>query len=158
MTIKFNKERFEIMSNMLSIDKQREIVAAAETVWNVLIDPDFIKQWLGVTIKTDWKIGHPISFSFSWDGKVFEDKGHLLELEAPKVFSYDYWSGLSGTDDTPENYSIIKFTLLNQDNKTILKLKHSNFCTWTMYEHSDKNWEETLDSIKKIAERESIIN
>ncbi|WP_261303674.1 SRPBCC family protein [Paenibacillus andongensis] len=146
------------MSSMLSIDKQREIVATKETVWHVLTNPDFIKQWLGVTMKTNWIVGQPISFSFTWEGKAFEDKGHLLELEAPKVFSYNYWSGFSGTDDNPENYSVIRFTLLNQDNNTILKLKHSNFSTGTMYEHSDKNWEETLDSIKKIAEREFFVD
>jgi hypothetical protein len=44
-------------------------------------------------------------------------------LEALKVFSYNYWSGFSGTDDSPENYSIISFTLFNQDDHTILKLK-----------------------------------
>ncbi|RCX23687.1 activator of Hsp90 ATPase-like protein [Fontibacillus phaseoli] len=146
------------MSSMLSIEKQREVVATTETVWNVLINPDFIKQWLGVTIKTNWIVGQPISFSFTWEGKAFEDKGYLLELDAPKVFSYNYWSGFSGTYDTPENYSIITFTLFNQDNITILKLKHSNFSTGTMYEHSDKNWEETLDTIKKMAESESFLD
>jgi hypothetical protein len=89
----------------------------------LLTNPDFIKQWLGVTIQTSWIVGQPISFTFTWEGKAFEDKGNLLELEALKVFSYNYWSGFSGTDDSPENYSIISFTLFNQDDHTILKLK-----------------------------------
>lgn len=53
----------------LSIEKQREISATTETVWNVLTNPEFIKQWLGVTVKTDWSVGSPITFSFTWDGK-----------------------------------------------------------------------------------------
>ncbi|MCY9670052.1 SRPBCC domain-containing protein [Paenibacillus alginolyticus] len=142
------------MSNNLSIEKQRKIHATAKTVWNILTNPVSIKQWLGVTIQTDWMVGHPISFSFTWDGKAFEDKGHLLKLEALQTFAYDYWSGFSGTADSPENYSMIEFTLKDNENKTMLKLNHSNFSTLTMYEHSDKNWEETLDTIKKLAEEE----
>ena len=145
----------ESMNDNLCIEKQREIHAAPQTVWNVLTGPDFIKVWLGVTIGTDWQIGHPITFSFTWDGKAFEDKGNLLALEAPITFSYDYWSGLSGTTDSPENYSVIRFTLDEKDQTTILHLHHSNFSTPTMYEHSDRNWEETLDTVKKLAEAHS---
>lgn len=79
----------------LSIEKQREISAATETVWNVLTNPDFIKQWLGVTVNTDWNVGCSITFSFTWDGTEYEDKGHILEYEPQSVFSYDYWSGFS---------------------------------------------------------------
>ncbi|GEN89653.1 SRPBCC family protein [Oceanobacillus sojae] len=136
----------------LSIEKQREISAATETVWNVLTNPDFIKQWLGVTVNTDWNVGCSITFSFTWDGTEYEDKGHILEYEPQSVFSYDYWSGFSGTPDSPENYSIITFNLSNNSKHTTLRLKHSNFATPTMYEHSDKNWEETIEVIKKLAE------
>lgn len=139
------------MSN-ISIEKQRKISATTKTVWNVLTNPDFIKQWLGVTVKTDWTIGSPITFSFSWEGKEYEDKGHVLKYELQSIFSYDYWSGFSGTTDSPENYSIIEFNLNNNGEQTTLRLKHSNFSTPTMYEHSDKNWEETLDVITRLAE------
>ena len=76
-----------------------------------------------------------------------------LNMNYKSVFEqYDYWSGFSGTTDSPENYSIIEFNLINNGEQTTLRLKHSNFSTPTMYEHSDKNWEETLDVIKKLAE------
>ncbi|WP_367398131.1 SRPBCC domain-containing protein [Paenibacillus sp. MSJ-34] len=55
----------------------------------------------------------------------------------------------------PENYSIITFSLYEQDNMTVLKLKQSDFATLSMYEHSDKNWEATLDIIKQLSEKES---
>ena len=40
-------------------------------------------------------------------------------------------------------------TLLPADTGTTLKLTHTNFATDTIYQHSDKNWEDTLDRIKK---------
>ena len=140
------------MNSALSIQKQREIHATSQTVWNVLTNPVHIEQWLGVTMKTTWNIGDPISFQFMWKGEAYEDKGHVLQLEAPTVFSYDYWSGFSGMADSPENYSVITFTLTNQDHLTILQLEHCNFATPTMYEHSDRNWEEALNTIVRLAE------
>jgi uncharacterized protein YndB with AHSA1/START domain len=140
------------MTVNLQIEKSRDIKANKKEVWNVLTDSNYIKEWLGVNIETDWKEGSSITFSFSWDGKDFMDKGHVLKLEEPNTFSYDYWSGFSGMPNSPENYSVITFQLSGEHERTTLGLTHSNFSTPTMYEHSEKNWEETLDKIKQLAE------
>jgi hypothetical protein len=58
----------------------------------------------------------------------------------------------SATEDSPENYSVITFDILPNATGTILRLTQSNFSTKLMYTHSDKNWEETMDTIKKLAE------
>ncbi|WFB55698.1 SRPBCC domain-containing protein [Paenibacillus sp. BR1-192] len=137
----------------LIIEKTRDINASKKVVWKVLTDPDSIRDWLGVHIETDWREDSPITFSFSWDGKNLTDKGHILKFMEPDTFSYDYWSWFSGTPDTPENYSIIAFRLFDNHDSTTLVLTHRNFSTPTMYEHSDKNWEETLDKIKLLAEK-----
>ncbi|MCR2805582.1 SRPBCC family protein [Paenibacillus soyae] len=137
----------------LIIEKNRDIKANKHVVWNVLTDPNYIRDWLGVNIETDWREGSTITFSFSWDGKNFTDKGHVLKFKELDTFSYDYWSGFSETPDTPENYSNITFQLFDNHENTTLSLTHRNFSTPTMYEHSDKNWEETLDRIKQLAEQ-----
>ncbi|WP_309119326.1 SRPBCC domain-containing protein [Paenibacillus sp.] len=137
----------------LIIEKTRDIQASKQVVWNVLTDPNYVRDWLGVDMETDWREGSPILFSFSWDGKRLTDKGHVLKYTELDTFSYDYWSELSGTPDSPENYSIIEFQLLKSHDSTTLILSHRNFPTSTMYEHSDNNWEETLDSIKRLAEK-----
>jgi hypothetical protein len=54
--------------------------------------------------------------------------------------------------DRPENYSIIAFELTPKDGLTMMTLTQTNFATETMYEHSDKNWDATLDAMKKIIE------
>lgn len=72
------------------IEKTRDINASNKVVWNVLTDPDYIKDWLGVHIETDWREGSPITFSFSWDGQDFTDKGHVLKFKEADTFSYDY--------------------------------------------------------------------
>jgi hypothetical protein len=89
----------------------------------------------------------------TWQGTEYSDKGTILQLEAKKVFQYNYWSGFSGLPDSVENYSIITFKLAPTTNGTQLTLTHSNFPTEAGYEHSDKNWETVLDSMKSIIEK-----
>lgn len=136
------------------IEKERVIDAEIVRVWNVLTNSTHIEQWLGTKAESDWEKGSPITFLFSWNGKDFKDKGEIITFKENTAFSYTYWSSLSGLPDTQENYSKITFDLKSNDGSTKLTLTHSNFATEAMYEHSDKNWEESLDTIAQIAESE----
>src|SRR5687767_3106058 len=122
----------------MSIDKvlikTTKINASTKKVWDALTNPDLIKQWLfGTNVITDWK------------GTEYKDKGTILQFEREKIFQYNYWSGFSGLPDNIENYSIITFEILPTSNGTQLTLTHSNFPAEIGYEHSDKNWDTTLD-------------
>lgn len=140
------------MSSHLIINKERHINADPKTIWDVLTAPT--TDWNGVTIETrsDWKPNSAIVFSFIWDGKEYADRGIIIEVEPERLFTHTYWSAFSGLPDTEENYSIVQYELVPTDGKTILKLTHSNLATETMYEHSDKNWEDTLDKLKEECE------
>ena len=141
----------------MAIDKilKKAIIINATTseVWNAITNPDLIKEWLfGTKVISEWKVGNPILFTGNWQGTDYADKGTILKFDIEKVFQYNYWSGFSGLPDSSENYSVITFELTSKDNATMLNLMQSNFGTETMYEHSDKNWDETLELIKKIIE------
>ncbi len=44
-----------------------------EQVWQALTDPDLVSQYFrGATVKTDWQVGHPITFTGTWKDKPFE--------------------------------------------------------------------------------------
>jgi len=135
------------------IKKERQIKADPKTIWAVLTNPAEIKQWLGVDTKSEWVPQSDIIFTFTWEGKKYEDKGKLIRFDKERSFAYSYWSGFSGLPDKPENYSKIEFLLEPTKEKTLLKLSHSEFPTEIMYKHSEKNWEETLDMIKKLSEK-----
>lgn len=135
------------------IKKERQIKADLKTVWTVLTNPAEIKKWLGVDTKSNWAPQSDITFTFTWEGKKYEDKGKVIRFDKERSFAYSYWSGFSGLPDQPENYSKVEFLLAPTKEITLLKLSHSEFPTETMYIHSDKNWEETLDMIKELSEK-----
>ena len=140
------------MSKHLIITKERNIVANTKKVWDVLTETT--SNWNGVKINTisEWKPNSDIIFSFVWDGKQYADKGNIIEFVNEKIFSHTYWSAFSGLPDQQENYSKVQYELFSTETGTTLKLTHTNFATQTMYEHSDKNWEDTLDKIKEQCE------
>lgn len=138
--------------NIMEIKKERTIETSPTVVWSVLTKPEHIKKWLGVEAESDWKLNSTLLLKFSWDEKDFVDKGKIIGFDESKLFSYTYWSHFSGLIDQPENYSKIKFELEKKGEKTLLKLTHSDIKNQTMFEHSDKNWVETLNEIKSISE------
>lgn len=140
------------MHKNLILKKERLIASVPARVWTILTNNEWIEQWLGVQMITDWEVGSPIAFTFTWKEKEIKDKGTLLHLEPETKFSYNYWSVFSATPDTPENYSVITFELAPKPEGTLLRLTQSNFSTKQMYTHSDRNWEDTLDTIKKLTE------
>lgn len=144
------------MDAKLIIRKERQIKADTKRVWSILTTPTEIVKWLGVETKSKWTPLSDIIFSFTWDGKEYRDKGKIIRFETEKIFSYSYWSGFSGLPDSPENYSKIDFLLESKESGTTLKLTHSDFATEIMYKHSDKNWEQTLNEIKRLSEEETM--
>jgi uncharacterized protein YndB with AHSA1/START domain len=136
-----------------ALAKSVRIAAAPSAVWEVLTSPDSIERWLGTRVRSSWQVGAPIVFEFSWDGKTFEDRGIVRDIRREEVFAYSYWSGLSGLPDEPQNYSLISFHLSPDGGGTMLSLRHEHIATDRMRDHSDKNWDETLRTIREMAER-----
>lgn len=142
------------MKNNLILKKDLKIETPVAEVWEALTNPAILKQTMfGCDVVTNWKIGSNILFKGNWEGNEFVDKGTILDFQEGRSYEYDYWSNFSGLPDLPENYSIIKFQLDKSDNGTILSLEQRNFATQTMYEHSDKNWDIALNSLKELAEK-----
>jgi uncharacterized protein YndB with AHSA1/START domain len=143
------------MKKNLILTKEKHIEATPSKVWTILTDNQWIEQWLGVQMITDWQTGSPIAFTFVYKDKEVKDKGTLLHLEPGKKLSYNYWSVFSATEDHPENYSEITFTITPAANGILLQMTQSNIASQVMLAHAEKNWTETLDTIKKLAEEET---
>ncbi|MHB1048762.1 MAG: SRPBCC family protein [Bacteroidota bacterium] len=122
-------------------------------VWNALTDPNIIKQYFfGTQTETDWKKGSPIVFRGEWEGKKYEDKGIILDIQPEKRVQYSYWSSMSGTPDRPENYSVITYELTNDGTSTMLTITQDGINTVEQKNHSEKNWKYVMEGMKKLVE------
>ena len=140
-----------------TVKKEIIINASRDEVWQALTDPEMIKTYLfGSDVVTDWEIGHPIVFKGEWEGVFYEDKGTILELIPQKLIKYNYWSSMSGTEDFPENYSVITYHLSEEESGVKLAISQNGFSNQQAYDHSVENWDIVLNSIKGLLEKNEV--
>ena len=118
-----------------------------------MTNPELIKiYFFGTECITDWKKGSQILFKGTWEGKPYEDRGNILDIEKEKFILYNYWSSFSGTEDLPANYSVIKYELASENNGTTFTIIQEGFKTPETLEHSASNWGYVMDGLKKMLE------
>jgi len=129
------------------------INAPASKVWEALTKPELIKQYLfGTEVTTDWRVGSPITYKGEWQGKAYEDKGKILQVEPGKLLVSTFWSSLSGVPDVPENYKTVRYELSPAGGGTKLMITQDNNTTQEEATHSEQNWNMVLDGLKKLLE------
>ncbi|MEI6290366.1 MAG: SRPBCC domain-containing protein [Chloroflexota bacterium] len=129
------------------------INAPAAKVWEALIKPEMIKQYLfGTEVTTDWEIGSPITYRGIWQGKAYEDKGVVVEVVPGEKLVSTFWSALSGLLDVPENYKTVGYELYPEHGLKRLTISQNNNSTQEEADHSSQNWRMVLDGIKKVVE------
>lgn len=143
------------MPKGLVAEVETTIHARADKVWEALTTPALIAQYLfGTHVESNWEVGSPITYKGEWQGKQYEDKGIILELEPEKRFVSTYWSSMSGKPDTEENYSTVIYELTAEDDDaTTLKITQDNNATEESREHSEKNWASVLKGLKEMLEK-----
>ena len=130
------------------------INAPVTKVWDALVEPEAIKQYMfGTNVVTDWRVGSPITWKGEWQGKSYEDKGVILRFEPTRILQYSHFSPLSGLADKPENYHTVTIELSGEGNQTRVSLTQDNNATEKAREHSEKNWEMMLAGLKKFVEQ-----
>jgi uncharacterized protein YndB with AHSA1/START domain len=126
----------------------------AAKVWLGLTDPIIVKQYFfGTNLKSDWKVGSPITFSGEWDGKTYEDHGTILEIDPPRLLKYSYWSSMGGTEDKPENYNDITYALAEADGKTTLDVIQEGVKNQEAADHSGEMWTSVFNGLKDLLKK-----
>lgn len=100
-----------------------------------------------IEVISDWKVGGAITIK-GFHHVHFENKGTILQLEAGKIFQYEYLSSMSNLEDQPGNYTTITFTLTQRAEQTELTVEAKNFPTFEIYKHLEFYWNGTMQIIK----------
>jgi len=130
------------------------IKARAEKVWYALTDPELIKQYLfGTEVVSDWKVGSSIAYKGVWEGKPYEDKGKIIELIPNRLLKTTYWSSLSGGEDKPENYLVVKYQLSESNEETTVTITVDNNPTQEAAGQVAANWASVLQVLKELLEK-----
>jgi uncharacterized protein YndB with AHSA1/START domain len=143
------------MNKDFTVKKSVLINAPAERVWDALVDPAMVKQYLfGTDIHTDWKVGSPIIYTGVWEGKSYEDKGTILDIVPGKLLKTTYWSSMSGQADEPQNYKNVTYELATEKHGTRFTVTQDNNASLEEKNHTEQNWGMVLNSLKELLEKQ----
>lgn len=143
------------MRNDLIVSQSITVNANIDKVWKALTTPEIIKEYLyGTETVTDWKPRSEIIFQGEYEGHKYRDKGVILTNILNQEISYSYWSGFSGLEEKPENYSTVIYTLRFVDDKTTeFTWTQKGFANEDGYNHSKNGMADFLEGIKKVMEK-----
>jgi uncharacterized protein YndB with AHSA1/START domain len=130
-----------------------DIAAPTQRVWTALTDPDQIEKYMfGSRVDSDWTVGSAITWSGDYEGKVYQDRGEILEVDPGRRLVLTHFSPLSGQDDKPENYHTLTYELAARDEQTHLSLSQDGNGSPDEAEHARENWQQVLGGLKSVAE------
>ena len=127
-----------------------EVNASPAQVWHALTDPKLIQRYMfGSLVVTDWQQGSPIVWKGEYEGKAYEDKGEILEIEPQRRLKVTHFSPLSGQEDVPENYHTLLYELTSSGDTTHLSLSQDKNASEAEAEHSKGMWAMMLAGPKR---------
>src|SRR5690349_9455815 len=106
-----------VMDKQLIIKNDITINAPASVVWNALTNPLQTKKYMfGCETVTDWKPGSPLVWKGVFDGKeLVAVKGSVVSIQEGKYLAYTTFDPNSTTQDIPDNYATVTYTLKEEN-------------------------------------------
>jgi hypothetical protein len=87
-----------------------------------------------------------------WQGKPYEDKGIITEVEPENKLQYTHFSSLSGVIDAPENYHTVTYSLSEKGDRTLISVTQDNNADEKAMIASKTVWENILTGLKTLLE------
>ncbi len=130
------------------------ISATPQQVWRSLTEPSLVKEYFfGTKVDTDWKPGSAITYTGEYEGKAYEDKGVVLEVDEPRLLRTSFFSPMSGLPDVPENYQNVTYRIEAADQGSKVTITQDHNASAEAAEHSSSKGQTILDGLAKVAPR-----
>jgi len=122
------------------------INAPVQQVWDALINPAIIKQYMfGTEVQSDWQPGSAITWKGEFNGKPYEDNGKIIKFQPNEILQYTHASQ-SGDEHT------ITIQLTDNNEHTGLALTQDKNANEKAMEESQKKWNAMLAKMKELLE------
>ncbi len=137
------------MDKNLVATAEIEINAPVEKVWDALVNPAIIKQYMfGSDVTSDWQEGSTLTWKGEWQGKPYEDTGIIKKIVPEETLVYTHSSSM----DPGGKIHSITIELGGHGDHTHVMLSQDNNATEEAQKHSVDMWTSVLQTMKKVVE------
>jgi len=136
------------------------INAPRANVWNALVDPEKIKQYiLASDVTSEWRQGSSIVWKSEFQGKPFEIRGTILRLEPQRLLEFDQSRPIFRASQVvrPADYHRVTIELSGEGARTHLSLIEHGNATERELAHSQGGWQLALGNMKALLEGTSVV-
>jgi uncharacterized protein YndB with AHSA1/START domain len=133
------------MNTPLVVKNKILINAPASRVWDALTNPQQTKKYMfGCETVSDWKIGSPLLWKGSYEGKemVFV-KGAIVDIKPGKFLAYTTIDPFGNLPDIPENYLTVTYELTAENGQTALTVTQGDY---SKVADGEKRYKETYNN------------
>lgn len=137
-----------------TIKKMITINAAPQDVWEIITDPEKVKQWAkafgeGTAVKSDWKIGSEVLWT-DGEGNIGA-KGIVAKFEQAKMLRVVFFDDVASKSPDPTgDYSEI-YNLSGKNNTTLLSVEAGILPVKHLKMHTGL-WDKAIELMKELAE------
>ena len=135
------------------------INAPRAKVWDALVDPEKIKQYiLASDVTSEWQEGSSIVWKSEFNGKPFEIKGTILRLQPQRLLEFDQSRPIFRASQVvlPSDYHRVTIELSDEGLQTHLLLVEHGNATERELAHSQGGWQLALGNMKALLEGTSV--
>jgi uncharacterized protein YndB with AHSA1/START domain len=136
------------------------INAPRAKVWDALIDPEKIKQYiLASDVVSQWREGSSIVWKSEFNGKPFEIKGTIRRLEPQRLLEFDQSRPIFRASQVVRQSDCHRVTIELSDEgaQTHLSLIEHGNATERELAHSQGGWQLALGNMKALLEGTSVV-
>ena len=131
------------------------INAPRAKVWDALVNPDTIMQYMPVTsVVSEWEEGSPIVWTGEFQGKRFEVKGIILRFEAERLLEYEHSLPIFRSSEVVHSreHRSVTIELTDSEAQTHVAVTERGNKNKREFEHSEGSWRMALNGMKALLE------
>jgi uncharacterized protein YndB with AHSA1/START domain len=133
-----------------SLDRELQIDASPETVWEFLVDPAKAVRWMGTSATFDARPGGEYRCDVIPGHTA---SGEFVELDPPRrlVFTWGWEPSEDGANRVPPGTSVVEISLEAEGSGTRLRLTHRDFPSTEAATGHEAGWDHYLARLVTVA-------
>jgi uncharacterized protein YndB with AHSA1/START domain len=140
----------ETTADITSVEREIEIDASPETVWEFLVDPDRATRWMGQSASFEPRPGGLYRVEVIPGNTA---RGEFVELDPPRrlVYTWGWESGPEGPNRVPPGSTTVEIELVPNGEGTTLRFSHHGLPGTEAAKSHAHGWDHYLERLVSAA-------